>query len=283
MKKLLFTLAAASIGFFALAQENAPDKGAEFDKKFRFGLRINPQPTWLVSGDKNNIPSSTGFGFGFGLNMEYRFSEIAALLTGIGGDFENGKYKFKKDVTNGYEVVYWMDEVNEFKEPSGSITSATSVLMLKERKINTTFITIPAILKLSTKEYNGMKYFGMFGGEIGIRVKAKAEDTYYETRKYLTDTTFKVISGESTESDINIGEEMSLLPLRVGFNAGAGLEYRLGGSTSLFFSLNYFRAFTNMMRKESNYLYYRTDGVNYRHVKQNLAFTAIRINVGIMF
>lgn len=284
MKKFLYTLAFAS--FFAplvKAQDPAP-ANTNFDRKFRFGLRVTPQPTWVSSSDKNNTPNGAGFGFGFGLNMEFRFSDIAALQTGIGGDFENIKYKLRHDPLNGYDVTYWQDESGEFIEPSGSKRKESTIYHLKERKIRSTFVTIPLILKLSTKEYNGLKYFGMFGGELAVRLKGQAEDTYYNYGKYQGDTLYVPISNvESTESSLNVTKE--LFPVRLAFNAGAGAEYRLGGSTSLFISINYFRSLTTYMNKESNYLYYRSvnDASGFRFVKQALTLNAIKINIGIMF
>jgi hypothetical protein len=258
----------------AVAQE---EPKSEFDSKFRFGLRINPQPCWYVSGDKNNIPSGSVFGFGFGLNMEYRFSEIAGLVTGLGGDFEGGKYTFKYDPGN-YEVKYWQDEAGEFILAKDKNTKSTGYL-LKERKVNTTYVSIPAILKLSTKEYSGMKYFGMFGVELGYRIKAVAKDTYLA--KYTIPKADSIVTtiGEFTGEDINIIEEASLVP-RLGMNVGMGTEYRIGGSTSLLFSVNFFRAFNSVLKSKSEFMIYNGSGAV---VKQNLKQSAIRINIGIMF
>jgi hypothetical protein len=289
MKKILILLAFISMVAPAI---RAQDKQAEFDKKFRFGLRITPQPTWFVSSDKNNIAEGQGivFGFGFGLNMERRFSDIVSLLTGIGGDFEGGKYKLRYDPANSYQVSYWRDEADEFVEPAYDKKTKNTVYILKERTIKTTFATIPLILKLSTKEYSGMKYYGMFGAEVGFRLKMTAKDTYYQFGKFKTDTsTFitPISSVETTEEGLDVGKEGALIPLRVGLNAGIGGEYRLGGSTSVYLSLNFFRSFSNLMRKESDFLTYRTDvtstGESYKLVKQNLKLTAIRINIGVMF
>src|SRR4051812_37024014 len=104
MNKTLFTvMACVLLSATVSAQETSTASAApaaqatknEFDKKWRFGLRVTPQPSWFSSGDKNNIPAGSIMGLGFGLNVEYRFSDVAGILTGIGGDFEGGKYKVK--------------------------------------------------------------------------------------------------------------------------------------------------------------------------------------------
>ena len=277
MKKLLYTVTALAFSVSGLqAQEAAPAD----ESKFRFGLRFTPQPTWLVSADKNNTPSGAVLGFGFGLNIEYKFTSTAALLTGIGGDFEGGRYTVKND-PGVYEVRYWLNESGELVDPSASAAKGNTGYHLNERKINATFLTIPAILKMSTKEYNGLKYSGMFGGEIGVRMKAKATDTYFSYTTY-NDSLPRTFVGDLTEPDVDINEEAGRFPLRLGMNAGAGVEYRLGGTTSLFLSINYFRSFTNLMQKKSDFTIFRSDG-GYQFVRQDLKLTGIRINIGIMF
>lgn len=189
MKKHFIALALLSLfGKATLAQTVT----AEEDSRFRFGLRITPQPTWFTSStDKNISNNPVKFGFGFGLNMEYRLTKVAALLTGIGGDFESGKFKYRYE-PGVYAVYYELNESSEFVKPVNGIGLPIAALkktgntgyLVKDRQINTTYVTIPLILKLSTNETNGLRYFGMFGGELGFRSKAVATNTYYESYTY---------------------------------------------------------------------------------------------------
>ncbi len=300
MKKILLLAATALLlNNFATAQTTTPSpedkKKEEFDKTFRFGLRITPQPTWYSSNDKNVGPYGAKFGFGFGLNMEFKLSDIVAFQTGIGGDFEGGKYTYKYDPINNYSVRYWQDNnTNEFIAPKKDgdgleLKNTTSTgYLLKERSIKTTHVTIPLLLKLATKEYSGLKYFGVFGVELGIRIKQLATDTYYETYKY--DAAGSITATDKappTQSAINLRSDGSLIPMRIGLNAGIGTEYRIAGSTALFFSVNYFRGFTNQLKNDSKYLIYNntnTAGANtYNFIKQNIIQNAVRINIGVMF
>jgi len=295
MKKFLYTIASVLI----LGQSvTAQDKQADFDKKFRFGLRVAAQPTWFTSNDANNKPYGSKFGTGFGMNMEFRLSKIIAFATGIGADFEGGKYTFKNDLPNNYQVRYWQNNAAEFVEPKtggvySDLNNASNIqYILKERSIKTTHVTIPALLKMSTNEYSGFKYFGMFGAELGVRIKTIATDSYWTSYKYDANglvTNGVNGEGETTQENINLSKDAAVpfFPLRLGFNAGIGTEYRLGGSTSAFFSVNYFRSFSNLMSSTSNFLIYHVDnasGTNtYYFVKQNLIQNAIRINIGILF
>jgi Outer membrane protein beta-barrel domain len=306
MKKYLYTIASVLILGIAVNAQEKPkepeppkDKGEEFDKKFRFGLRVAAQPTWFTSNQNNNKPYGANFGTGFGLNMEFRMSKIVAFSTGIGADFEGGKYTFRRttEKDNYYEVRYWQKKEGGFAEPENGKplnfmnNENNTMYVLKDRSIKTTHVTLPALLKLSTSEYSGMKYFGMFGAEIGIRVKAAAKDSYYTS--YTYDKDGLVIgkiegAGESEQANINLNKDMAVIPIRAGFNAGLGAEYRLGGSTAFFFSFNYFRSFTNTLRGTSKYMASTVvdsdpNSVTYKFVEQNYLLNAIRINVGILF
>ena len=279
MKKTLGSLILIALVLPVLAQ----DKKAEFDRKFRFGLRVTPQPTWFVSANKKNeVPAGMVLGFGFGLNLEYHFSNIASLVTGIGADFEGGKFTYRHD--DNYKAVYHMDEMGEIvKKPNSSSFGKNTVYVVNQRRIRNTYATVPLILKLSTQEYSGIKYFGMFGGELSYRVNSKARDTYHESYRLKNDTLLeRTVGGES--EDININPQT--LFARLTFNAGLGMEYRLAGSTAAFISLNYFRSLTNIMKgeKASEYMYYTADnnGTN-RYIHSKLYLTGIRINLGVMF
>lgn len=285
MKKILLLVSSSLLlanSFFA--------QDGDFDKKFRLGLRVAGQPTWFSSNDNNASKLNTGFGFGFGLITEFKLSDIVHFATGIGGDFESGSIKYKYDPagTTPYQVSYVTNGSGELQEAENGVsydtyyTSGNTLYKgVYERKIKTTHITIPITLKMLTKEYSGFRYFGVFGGELGIRVKARAED------KYAT-IGGPVYSG-GTNTNVNIGKDASLIPLRVGLNVGAGTEYRIAGSTSIFLSINYFRSFTNLMRNESKYMFHDSDvdsstnKLTFSHVKQGLLMNAVRINVGILF
>ncbi|PBQ33466.1 hypothetical protein CNR22_17345 [Sphingobacteriaceae bacterium] len=286
MKKLLFSLITFSLISTSLLAQDPASKPS----KVRFGLRVSPQPTWFTSGDKNATPNGAKFGFGFGLNLEFRMSDVASFLTGIGGDFEGGKYTFRNDPVNNYQVTYLLDESNVFVAPNNKTdgtnnkqVKSNTAFILEGRTVKTSYVTIPIMLKLSTKEYSGFKYFGMFGGELGIRLKATAEDSYLSSGKFDSTFTYVPTSGASSQTDIDVSKDFA--PLRLCFNAGLGAEYRIAGSTSVFININYFRSLLNQTKSESEYTFYKTEASSGKStfIKQNLKASGIRINVGILF
>ena|ERR1700741_1445840 len=288
MKKILLLVSTTALLANSLFAQESDD-----DKKFRLGLKVAAQPTWFSSKNNSATKLGTAFGFGFGLVTEFRLSKTASFVTGIGGDFEGGsiKYKYDPNGSSAYSVGYILDASGEMKQLNDGVnitdvqqSGETAYDGVIERKIKTTHVTIPLALKMMTKEIGGFKYFGMFGGELGIRVKARAEDKY--TSSYAYGATTGTSAG--TNSNINISKDAALVPIRVGMNVGLGAEYRLSGSTSAFLSINYFRSFTNLMRSESKYMIYDANvdsngTMTFFRVKQGLLMNAIRINVGILF
>ncbi len=287
MKKILLIVSSTLLLANSFLAQEADD-----DKKFRLGLKVAAQPTWFSSNESATTKSGAGFGFGFGLVTEFRLGKTASFVTGIGGDFESGSIRYKYDPTSStpYSVGYITDNSGNLKEMKDGVNQTDLIQTgdvlyagVVERKIKTTHVTIPLALKMMTKEMGGFKYFGMFGGEIGIRVKSRATDKY--TNSY-TSSAYNSSSG--TNTNININKDGSLIPIRVGMNVGLGAEYRLSGSTSMFLSINYFRSFTNLMRKESKYMIYDTNtdsngAMTFFRVKQGIFMNAIKINVGILF
>lgn len=292
MKKILFTfISICMLSASSNAQDTPSDKQSEFDKKFRFGIRATPQPTWFKSDNVNSKAAGANFGFGFGLIMEFKLSKIVHFSTGIGGDFEGGYINYRNEadfnvnaVLNNegqYVVIKDGNISDEIKFANGN----TQVIM-KDRQFKSTFVTIPIMLKMMTEEYGGARYFAMFGGELGIRAGLKANDSYISgiksTVSGTTTTTAFVPDADLSISKIDISKDGSLVPMRLGMNLGLGTEYRLGGSTSLLFSLNYFQSFTNLMQKESEYLVKATS-TDSKELNQGYFMRAIRINVGLLF
>ncbi|MDP3557133.1 MAG: outer membrane beta-barrel protein [Bacteroidota bacterium] len=293
MKKILFTFISLCLLSISLKAQEAPsEKQSDFDKKFRFGIRATPEPTWYKSDNNNSTGAGAYFGFGFGMIMEFKLSKIIHFSTGIGGDFEGGYINYRNDPTFNINAVLTSEgEYVESKDGKFSsevqLANGNTQVILKDRKYKTTMVTIPFLLKMMTEEYSGARYFAVFGGELGIRAGIKGNDTYVSGIKATvngTSTTTAFVPDEDlSKANINLSKDASLVPLRLGMNLGLGTEYRLGGSTSLMFSVNYFQSFTNLMRKDSKYLVKATQPAVYDPLNQGYFMRAIRINIGLLF
>jgi hypothetical protein len=267
-----------------------------FDKKFRFGLRVALQPSWFQSNNTSSKSAGANVGFGFGLSMEFRLSNNIHFLTGIGGDLEGGKISYRNDATP-FAVREVIDNEGQMVEAKKGILVSdydqkvgSTLYVLKQRQYKTTMVTIPLLLKMMTLEYSGFRYFAIFGGELGIRVGAKANDTFYSGTTFNENGAISAIAeNDLKRNDIQVGKDASLIPLRFGLNVGLGTEYRLAGSTSMVFSVNYFQSFTNLMRNDSKYLTKdqfldaSTGTYSFTALSQSYIMRAVRINIGFMF
>lgn len=267
------------------------------DKKVRFGLKVTPTPTWLRSDDLKNVESGgTKFGFGFGLQIEFKINSTASFVTGIGGDFLGGKQTYKNG--QGYALNkdnsnYISSKTLDFDKDQEAIKNASNDLYyyeLKSRSVKTTYITIPVLLKLMTKDISGFKYFGVFGGNIAIQSKFRAEDNvtqivFDDNKLSPTYKTF-ISGGPSIIPDMRPSGD--IVPVNVALNVGIGAEYNISGSTSLFLSVNYVRGFLNQYTATSSYI---TDNIKtninnkgvINNSKQSSYCDGIQINVGFLF
>lgn len=286
MKKILLLVSSSLLlanSFFA--QDDA-------DKKFRFGLKISPTPTWLRSTDTKVVEKGgTKFGFGFGLQTEFRINNTASFVTGIGGDFLGGKQNYKNG--QGYVLTkdgeYIDSKDIDFQKGANGLNSSNNSLnrfyVIKSRSIKATYVTLPVLLKLMTKDISGFKYFGLFGGNIAIQTKFKATD---EVTELIYDSpTNTYIDGSST-SFSDMKPKGDLIPFNVGLNVGLGAEYNLSGSTSVFFSINYLRGFINQYQGTSEILVDKmkesiNTGVTPSKSKQSALSDGLQINVGVLF
>jgi hypothetical protein len=306
MKKILFILSTSVLlSASVMAQTPETPKQQNFDKKFRFGLRATPQLVWLTSKSDVAKGAGVGTGFGFGLILDFKLSDIVHFSTGIGGDFDGGKitYKYVDDPSNpanDFSVNLALDkENNMIKAKDGSNLSdyagvnGNQFFSLDKRKYKATYVSIPLLLKMFTQEYGGLRHVFVFGGEMGIRAGLKANDTYHDGYKTVvsgTATTSEKIT-ELSVTGLNVGKDGSVVPIRFGMNLGYGVEYRLGGSTSVYTSLNYFHSFTNLVRSESAYLSKGNDNtidpatstINFSNLNQAHFAKAVRLSIGLMF
>jgi hypothetical protein len=252
MKKILVLVSSTVLLVNTLVAQDAADKNV------RFGLRVSPTPTWLRSNDTKIIDNGgTKFGFGFGLQIEFKINSTASFVTGVGGDFLGGTQTYKAG--QGYALSKdnstYVDSKNlNFNKDAQAISSSTdkdyNYYELKSRSVKASYVTIPVLLKLMTKDISGFKYFGMFGGNIAIQTKYRATDnvsmlTYNDVPKlYESTSTTVAISDMRPSGDI--------VPVNVALNVGLGAEYNISGSTSLFVSVNYIRGFINQYTHTSS-------------------------------
>jgi hypothetical protein len=167
----------------------------ENDQKFHFGLKASPLVAWTKIDAEGVTSDGIRIGFTYGLMTEFSISTNYAFATGVDISTRGGKYKY------------------EIPDVPGFLEGGTVSV---DQKIQ--FLDIPVALKLKTKEIGYIKYYGLFGFNPGIVIMASQD--------VESDAEIQPDRGDrSNQSDFTV--------FNIGLIVGAGLEYNLGGSTSL--------------------------------------------------
>jgi len=263
MKKLFLITICFSM---LIGKTFAQDKTA--DAKFRFGLKMAPSIAWMKPDDKKKLLSDgSALKFAYGLVTEFRLTSVASFSTGLEVNYSGGRLNF----ANAADSVYY--DPSEYTVPAAGTLDR---FFISQRSYKITYVDVPLLLKMKTPEVGGFTYFGMFGINLSIRGKVKANDE--GTLVSYKDTTITVINSYEIP-DLIVTKDMSFF--RAGLNVGAGAEYRIAGTTALFLSLNFQNGFTNVLKKESETM--KSLSKKNQAFQQNAKSNFFQLNIGILF
>lgn len=261
-----------AISFFVLVSKIFAGDGPA-DSKFRFGLKMAPSIAWMKSDDTKKLDSDgAALKFAYGLTTEFRLTSVASFCTGVEVNYSGGRLNF----TNPADSVYY--DPSEFTIP---LANTSDKFFLTRRTYSITYVDLPVLLKMKTPEVGGFTYFGLFGINLSIRAKVKANDIgTLVTYKDSTSGTSRQIAVTNAYEipDLIVTKDMNFF--RAGLNVGAGAEYRIAGSTSVFVSLNFQNGFTNVLKKESENMISKTKRQSF---VQNAKTNFFQINIGVLF
>ena len=164
-------------------------------QKMKFSVEASPQFAWLSSDEDNVTPSGSILNFRTGIEMDLFFAENYAFTLGFG-------------VNNMGGNILYSDSTYFISNSDSVIALPGQILKHKLR-----YIDIPLGLKLKTEELGYKTFFIQLGFNPMINLSAIA------------------ISEDGQFDKENISEDTNLFSLC--YNVGAGVEYRLGGSTAL--------------------------------------------------
>ena len=195
----------------------------------RFNVEVDPQFAWFGSDDESVDPDGSIFHVHAGLNMDYFFAENYAFVMGIG-------------INNlGGNLLY---------ADSTEFSSKGEILLVEpgqSAKLNLQYIDAPIGLKLKTEELGYATIFLQLGfnAMFNLNAKASSEDASFDKE--------------------DIRESIYLFNL--GYHAGLGVEYKLGGSTALIGGLRWASGLTDVTEND----------------RANIKTNAIKIHLGILF
>lgn len=126
-----------------------------------------------------------------------------------------------------------------------------------EREYRVRYLELPLTVKLHTREIGYFTYVGRLGFAPGFNLKSTATDTY--------------VSGSTYTVEYDNKGNTPLL--RAALIVGLGIEYSLGGRTSLFGGFTYNNGFTNAIKERND-----VSGV-----RPSANANYVMLNLGILF
>lgn len=203
--------------------------GLAAQRPVSFSVHVDPQFAWLHSDEEEVEPDGSILHLRAGLQMEYFFQPNYAFAAGVGINNLGGKLLYIDS------TAFYSGEDTLFVNPGQSVRQRFQ------------YIDFPLGLKLKTEELGYLTLFLQLGFNPMIRINAYA-------------------SGDDPFSDReSIGE--SVKTFNLGYHAGLGVEYRLGGTTALIGGLRWNAGLTDITKND----------------EANVTHRAVSVHLGIVF
>ncbi len=164
-------------------------------------------------------------------------------------------------LATGFDIAYCGGKLKYPSSQSINDTNLTAYGVL-HRKYGCKYIEIPLALKMKTKEIGYITYFGEFGIGTGFNLNAKANDEFIITGVAGSITN----DGKDVKEDVSFFRESLILSL--------GIEYSLGGSTSLILGATFNNGFTDILTGKN--------AID-TSIKEKAISNYLEINVGVIF
>ncbi|MEM0994440.1 MAG: porin family protein [Bacteroidota bacterium] len=175
----------------------------------RFGLQLSPTFSWMQSEASNINRNGVNIGLKLAMLGEYYFAENYAVTSGLGFAFNHGgTLRYDQEATN-----YWNNGAE---------------LQRADLKYSVQYIEIPVGLKMRTREFGYLRYYGEPYIAFSFRSQSRGD-----------------IKG-TDRNDIDIKEFVN--PIAMSWGIGIGAEYSISESTSLIGGLYLQNMFTDMTK-----------------------------------
>jgi hypothetical protein len=204
------------------------------ESPIKLGLTVSPNIGWISSPTKEYCSNGISGGVNIGMTADFYFAEHYAFGTGFSFLFLDGR----------------MNIPYAAKPDTGDI----------DRKYKFSYIVIPTTLKMCTKEFGSVSFYGQIGFETGFRLKATGRDDFHTAKNGTV----------SDKSDIT--DETTLM--RFSAVIGAGSMVHIDKSTSIVVGLSYNNGLNNVL-KGSNSRYPDRD--------QRGVMSYLTLNLGVIF
>ena len=126
--------------------------------KLKMGLKVSPNIGWMSPTTKGYKSDGARLGATVGFIGDFYFAENYALSSGFNFQFLHGKQGFADSI---------------LMENSAAMQTVDLT-----RKYNFIYVEIPVTIKMKTRTFGKISYYGQIGLGTGFRIKASATDHY---------------------------------------------------------------------------------------------------------
>lgn len=260
MKKFRLLLIVLLAGFYINTQaqeENIVEVKKQDDfKSFRLGIAVAPQINWIRPEESILERNGIRFTVNPSIYTDIQIWQNFYLTTGLGLSYQGGKLRFQTD---------------EFVDIEGNPISGLQINPDKQRIYKTTYLEIPAKIKIITDDFGKWRFSGNFGVNLDMLISAKAEDKF-ENMSYTFPNTNVSFDDVNIVITKDIKDQTNFL--NVMGVVGLGAEYQLSRIMCLTFGADYCQGFTNTLSNKH-------DAVNGEKPSSKNSY--VQLNVGIVF
>lgn len=179
----------------------------------QIGIFVDPQISWMGSDNKYVSNNGSRMGFNFGLNIHMFFTENYAITSGISLNHMGGKLRHS--------------DITFFRRQNGIDTLLAGTTITYKLQ----YINVPFGLTLKTNEIGYITYFAQLGIDFQFNLKATGDES-------------------NGFEDEKIDDEVNLFSL--GYHFGVGMEYSLGGNTSIVLGLSFNQSLIDVTKDYAN-------------------------------
>ena len=237
MKKLVISLLLSMLIFQhlpAFSQAKLPVK---------LGLKVSGNIDWMNPATKGYTSDGARMGGVIGFMGDFYFAENYAVSTGFNFQFLSGKLNYADSLRTWNPATLKSEMIN------GEVF----------RKYNFMYLEIPLMIKMKTKVFGKVSYYGQIGLGTGFRLKASVNEHFVPE------------SGSAIDQDYEFNNGTTLIRESILF--GFGCEMNIDESSRLVVGLSYSNSLNNVLT-----------GVNYKSgLNEKSMLNYAELTVGILF
>jgi hypothetical protein len=205
----------------------------------KLGLKISPNIGWMVPGTKGYSSDGARLGVTIGFMGDYYFAENYAFSTGLNFQFLNSSLNY----TDSLLIE------NNTQLANGDVF----------RKYNLMYLEIPLMIKMKTKKFGNVSYFGQIGFGTGFRLKATVKEHFVPTTGTPVDQQYEFDNGTTL--------------IRESVLAGLGCEIYIDESSRILLGISYSNSLNNVLT-----------GKNYKSgLEEKSQLNYAELNIGFIF